>query len=457
MVGRMLIGAGAGYSGDRIDAPFAVVRDLRAAGERAAVIFETLGERTLAAAQLRRRENPSAGYEPKLALLLKPILKDCIEGNIAIIGNFGAANPLAAAQVIADLAAQSGTRAKTRTRIGVVTGDDMLDATGLEVLRACCDDLPDEKLLVSANAYLGAGPIVEALGEGAQVVVTGRVADPSLALAPLIHAFGWSLDDWARLGRGTMAGHLLECGAQVTGGYFADPGFKDVPAPENIGYPIAEIDADGGCIIGKAAGGGLVDRRTVTEQLLYEVHDPAAYLTPDVTADISDASLDELGGDRVRLNGVTGHPRPERVKVTVCCDGGWLGEGEISYYGPNALARARLAGDIVRRRSPQSLRIRCDVIGVLSVLADDAGRAWDSLDNIAERGSEDLRLRVAFAGPDKASVERGLAEVEALYCAGPAGGGGIRAGLRPRIAATSCLVPRDAVRPKVHIIEAGHG
>ena len=452
----MLIGAGAGYSGDRLDAPLSVVRSLRASGEHAAIIFETLGERTLAAAQLRRRENPSTGYEPKLAPLLAPILKDCVESNIAVIGNFGAANPLAAAQVIAELAAQTGTCAKTRTKIGVVTGDDMLDAAGLEVLRSCCDDLPDEKLLVSANAYLGAGPIVEALGEGAQVVVTGRVADPSLTLGPLIHAFGWSFDDWVKLGRGTMAGHLLECGAQVTGGYFADPGFKDVPAPESIGYPIAEIDTDGGCIIGKAAGGGLVDRRTVTEQLLYEVHDPAAYLTPDVTADISDASLDELGGDRVRLNGVTGHARPERLKVTVCYDGGWLGEGEISYYGPNALARARLAGEIVRKRSPRNLRMRCDVIGVLSVLADDNGRAWDSLDSIGESGSEDLRLRVAFAGADKASVERGLAEVEALYCAGPAAGGGIRAGLRPRIAATSCLVPRDAVRPEVQIVEAGH-
>ena len=241
MGGRMLIGAGAGYSGDRLDAPLSVVRDLRASGERAAIIFETLGERTLAGAQLRRRENPSVGYEPKLAALLKPILKDCLENNIAVIGNFGAANPPAAAQVIASLVADAGTRAK----IGVVTGDDMLGAAGLDVLRACCEGLPDEKMLVSANAYLGAAPIVEALGEGAQIVVTGRVADPSLTLAPLIHAFGWSFDDWVKLGKATMAGHLLECGAQVTGGYFADPGFKDVPSPENIGYPIAEIDDQG--------------------------------------------------------------------------------------------------------------------------------------------------------------------------------------------------------------------
>jgi len=452
MSGRMLIGAGAGYSGDRIDAPVAVVRDLRSAGEHAAIIFETLGERTLAAAQLRRRQDPSLGYEPKLAPLLSPILKDCVDAKIAIIGNFGAANPSAAAEVIAGLA----RAANLSLKIGVVTGDDMLDAERRAVLLECCDDLPDEKLLVSANAYLGAAPIVEALSERAQIVVTGRVADPSLTLAPLIDAFGWKDDDWPRLGRGTMAGHLLECGAQVTGGYFADPGFKDVPSPESIGYPIATVESDGGFILGKAQGGGLVDRRTVTEQLLYEVHDPAAYLTPDVTADISNASLVELGNDRVRVDGVTGHQRPEKLKVTVCFDGGWLGEGEISYYGPNALARARLAAEIVRRRSPPGLRMRCDAIGVLSVLADDSGHAWEQLEDIDRTQAQDVRLRVAFAANNKTEVEHALAEVEALYCAGPAGGGGIRFQMRPRIAATSCFVPRDAVRAKVQIREAGH-
>jgi hypothetical protein len=452
MGGRMLVGTGAGYSGDRLDAAIAVVRDLRASGERAAIIFETLGERTLALAQLRRRENAAAGYEPKLEGLLRPVLKDCVESNITIVGNFGAANPQAAGEVIARLAREAGLR----LRIGIVSGDDMLDAKGLDVLRACCEDLPEKKLLVSANVYLGAGPIVDALTEHADVVVTGRVADPSLTLAPLIHAFGWSFEDWPRLGRGTMVGHLLECGAQVTGGYFADPGFKNVPSPETIGYPIASIDSDGHFTIGKAAGGGLVDRRTVTEQLLYEVHDPAAYLTPDVVADISDASVSELGNNWVRVDGVTGHARPERLKVTVCYDGGWLGEGEISYYGPNAAARARLAGDIVRRRSPKTLRVRCDLIGVLSVLADDDGRAWDEIESLGAE-TQDVRLRVAFSGPDKAEIERGLAEVEALYCAGPAGGGGIRFAMRPRIAATSCYVPRDAVQPKIQIREAGRG
>ncbi|MBS0249237.1 MAG: DUF1446 domain-containing protein [Proteobacteria bacterium] len=449
MVERLLVGAGAGYSGDRIDAPIAVVRDLKASGERAAIIFETLGERTLALAQLRRRDHPQLGYEPKLKALLTPVLKDCVESGIAIVGNFGAANPPAAAKLIAELA----TEQKVSARIGVVTGDDMLGPEGLEVLRASSNELPDDKLLVSANAYLGAAPIVEALGEGADVVVTGRVADPSLTLGPLIHAFGWSYDDWHRLGQGTMAGHLLECGAQVTGGYFADPGFKDVPQPENIGFPIAAIERDASFVIGKAQGGGLVDRRTVAEQLLYEVHDPAAYLTPDVTADISKASIVELGHDRVRVDGITGHRKPDTLKVTVCYDGGFIAEGEISYYGPNALARAKLAAEVVKKRSPKDIRIRCDIIGVLSVLGDDGGRAWNDLDSFGEP-TTDVRLRVAFAGNDKALVERGLQEVEALYCAGPAAGGGIRLSLRPRIAATSCFIPRSAVKPKVEIVEA---
>src|ERR1041385_4432850 len=201
---RMLIGAGAGYSGDRVDAAVAVVRDLRSAGERAAIIFETLGERTLAAAQQRRRQDPSLGYEPKLAALVSPILKDCIDAKIAIIGNFGAANPYAASEVIAGLALAANVPLKI---VGVCV-EDIVDADGRGILRECCTDLPDEKLVVSANAYLGAACIAEALGEGAQIVVTGRVADPSLTLAPLIHAFGWNDDDWPRLGRGTMAGHL---------------------------------------------------------------------------------------------------------------------------------------------------------------------------------------------------------------------------------------------------------
>jgi hypothetical protein len=281
--------------------------------------------------------------------------------------------------------------------------------------------------------------------------VTGRVADPSLAVGPAMAHYGWAEDDWPTLGRATMAGHLLECGAQVTGGYFADPGFKDVPDVANVGFPIAEVAPDGSFTITKAANtGGLVDARTVKEQLLYEVHDPAAYLTPDVVADISDAEVRELGRDHVAVTGVRGHQRPATLKVNAWFDGGWLGEAEISYAGRNAEARARLAAEIVRERIGGALDIRFDLIGVVSILADDRGRM------LAERSpgdARDVRLRAAAAHPDRARVERLLAEVTTLYTCGPAGGGGVRTSLRSRLSTVSCFVPRERMPARFEILE----
>jgi hypothetical protein len=268
------------------------------------------------------------------------------------------------------------------------------------------------------------------------------VADPSLTVGPAMSHFGWRHDDWDRLGRATMAGHLLECGAQVCGGYFADPGYKDVPGLEAVGFPIAEIDADGGCTIGKADGtGGLVTEATVKEQLLYEVHDPSAYLTPDVVADIAEAEVHALGADRVALRGVRGHARPTHYKVNVCHEGGWLAEGEISYAGPRAEARARLAADVLRKRL-DGLALRVDLIGAVSVLGDDAGR---TLAATADAGLRDVRLRVAATHDDRAQAERLVREVTALYTCGPAGGGGVRTALTPRLNTISCLLPRESV------------
>jgi hypothetical protein len=248
-----------------------------------------------------------------------------------------------------------------------------------------------------------------------------------------------------------MAGHLLECGAQVTGGYFADPGFKDVPGLARVGYPIAEIDADGRCTIGKPAGsGGCVDVHTVTEQLLYELHDPAAYLTPDVVADIGEATVQAIGPDRVRLDGVRGHPRPPTLKVTVCAEQGWLAEGEISYAGPRAEARARLAGEILRERLGESTPIRIDLIGVASVFNDDGGRR---LATRAPGHADDVRLRAALRHADRRVAERLTREVTALYTCGPAGGGGVRTGIRPRLSTRSCLVPQEAVPTRFAFVE----
>ncbi|MGE8202570.1 MAG: acyclic terpene utilization AtuA family protein, partial [Variovorax sp.] len=295
------------------------------AGSRAFLIFETLAERTLALAQLRRRANPDAGYEPLLDDMLRPVLARCLVHDIRIVSNFGAANPRAAARHIARMARELGA---SEPRIAVVEGDDLSGPEYRALLNEALGAQMQGLRMVSANAYIGAEPIAGALDAGAQIVVCGRVADPSLTVGPAMSHFGWRADDWDRLGRATMAGHLLECGAQVCGGYFADPDYKDVPGLEAVGFPIAEIDADGRCTIGKADGtGGLVSEATVKEQLLYEVHDPAAYLTPDVVADIADADVHALSGaDRVALSGVRGHERPGRYKVNVCHEGGWLAE-----------------------------------------------------------------------------------------------------------------------------------
>lgn len=444
----LLIGAAAGFSGDRLDAAEAVVATLIARRRPAALIFETLAERTLALAQLRRRADPDAGYEPHLERLLRPVLARCLAHGIRIVGNFGAANPHAAAKRVVHLARELGVRTP---RVAVVTGDDVSGAEFRPLLAQQLGGVLERIEIVSANAYLGAESIAAALREGADVVVAGRVSDPSLTLGPALAHFGWRLDDWDRLARATMAGHLLECGAQVTGGYFADPGYKDVPDPHAVGFPIAEIDADGDCVIGKAdRTGGLVDALTVKEQLLYEIHDPAAYLTPDVIADITEAEVREVGPDRVLLTGVRGHPRPDTLKVNVFYEGGWLGEGEISYAGPGAEARARLAADVLRRRLP-GLSLRIDLIGAVSVLADDGGRLLAATPS-AER--TDIRLRVAAAHAERAAVERLADEVTALYTCGPAGGGGVRTGVRQRLQTLSSLLPRAAIAARHEFVEA---
>jgi hypothetical protein len=240
-----------------------------------------------------------------------------------------------------------------------------------------------------------------------------------------------------------MAGHLLECGAQVSGGYFADPGFKDVPDLHAVGLPIAEIEADGSFAITKAsATGGEVNAQTVKEQLLYEIHDPAAYLTPDVVADISEAEVVEHEANRVAVTGVRGHPRPETLKAIVFFAGGFLGEGEISYAGPNAAARARLAAEIIRRRMGGALKLRCDLIGVVSAFGGDRGVACSDW---AEGAAGDVRLRVAGVHTDRSIVQRLMGEVTALYTCGPAGGGGVRTTITPRLSSISCFIPRQDV------------
>jgi hypothetical protein len=448
MTSPLLVGNAAGFSGDRTDAARPVVDTLIARGGPAVLIFETLAERTLALAQLARQADPQAGYEPLLVDMLAPVLADCLAHRIRIVGNFGAANPQAAARRLLRLAGELQLR---RPKVAVVSGDDLAGPGHEALLREALGPTAAGLQIASANAYLGAQAIAAALREGADIVVTGRVADPSLTVGPALAHFGWAEDHWDRLAGATMAGHLLECGAQVCGGYYADPGFKDVPDLAHVGYPIAELFDDGSCLVGKAAGtGGCVDEHTVKEQLLYELHDPLAYLTPDVVADIGEARVEAAGPDLVRLWGVRGHARPATLKVNVFHPHGWLAEGEISYAGRGAEARARLAAEVLRSRLAGCGPLRVDLIGVASVFADDAGR-W--LATQPPGDARDVRLRVAMNHDDKRTAERLLREVTALYTCGPAGGGGVRTALRQRLGTVSCLVPRERVPQTWEFIE----
>jgi hypothetical protein len=354
----------------------------------------------------------------------------------------GAANPVAAAVEVRRIASELGLNLK----VLAVVGDDVL-----ETLRAQPEQLLDNgqtlgslgERLISANAYLGADGIIDALRAEADVVITGRVADPSLFLAPQMFEFGWAADDWQRLGRGTLVGHLLECAGQVSGGYFADPGFKDVDDLARLGFPLAEIDADGEALITKVAGsGGRVSRATCTEQLIYEVHDPAAYLTPDVCADFSQVAFTEEAVDRVRAHGASGRPRPEALKVSVGYLDGWIGEGQISYGGPGAVARAQLARDVVLKRleltGVRMQDVRAELIGVDSLHGPRSTvEPWE------------VRLRIAARCAERSEAVRVGNEVETLYTNGPSGGGGASKSLRQVVAVASLLLPRHAVNPRI--------
>jgi hypothetical protein len=428
------IGCGAGYSGDRIEPAV----ELAERGRLDYLVFECLAERTLALAQRERARDAARGYDPLLAARLTAILPHCLSQGVTVVTNMGAANPVAAAALAARLAGELGFHG---VRIAAVTGDDVFDlvagsdATLLDA-GARLDSLGPR--VAAANAYLGVEPLLEALRGFARVVITGRVADPSLFLAPLIHEFGWRLDDWPMLGAGTVVGHLLECAGQVTGGYFADPGRKDVPGLARLGFPLAEVQEDGTAVVTKVDGsGGAVTVATCTEQLLYEIHDPAAYLTPDVTADFSRVRLTAAGADRVAVAGASGRPRPETLKVSVACRDGFIGEGQIGYRGSGAIARARLALAIVQERlaltGVRCLELRGDIIG-------------------AEPG--DVRLRVIGRTATMLDAERIGNEVETLYTNGPAGGGGALKAAREVLAMDAVLLSRDRVSPAVSFVES---
>ncbi|RQT39052.1 acyclic terpene utilization AtuA family protein [Burkholderia cepacia] len=444
---RVRIGAGAGYSGDRIEPAV----ELAEHGQLDYLVFECLAERTIAIAQQARRQDPSLGYDPLLDARMRAVLPVAVPKGVRIVSNMGAANPRAAARRTARIAQSLGVAG---LKVAAVEGDDVLDVVlrGAFRFEESGDDVAAYRdRIVSANAYLGAAPIVDALAAGADVVLTGRVADPSLFAAPLIHAFGWRMDDWDTLGAATVVGHLLECAGQVTGGYFADPGYKDVPNLARLGFPIGEVAADGSVVITKVPhAGGRVSAATCKEQLLYEIHDPARYLQPDVVADFTHVTVAEEAADRVRVTGGRGTARPDTLKVSVAYVDGWIGEGQISYGGPGALERARLALGIVRERlaltGVAATELRFDLIGVDALYGDATP---------AVRGEPaEVRVRVAGRAASAGEAARIGNEVETLYTNGPAGGGGAFKSTREVIAVQSVLLPRAAVTPSFSFVEA---
>ena len=438
------IGSGAGYAGDRIEPAV----ELATRGSLDYLVFECLAERTIALAQEARAKDPSRGFDPMLERRLEAVLPACRERGVTIVTNMGAANPTSAGACARELAQRLGCLGLT---IATVSGDDVYDAVMAGDFTVAETGEPVSALkgrLISANAYIGAEPIVRALSQGAQLVITGRAADPSLFVAPLVHRFGWQSDEWAELGRATLVGHLLECAGQVTGGYFADPGRKDVDDLERLGFPIAEVPEHGPVIITKVSGtGGLVTEATCKEQLLYEIHDPSAYVTPDTVADFSRVTVTDVGHDRVAIAGATGRARPDALKVSLGYRDGYIGEGQISYAGSGAVRRARLAAAVARDRLERSgisrSDLRCDLIGV-SALHGEAISA-------AAMDPYEVRVRVAARASSREAAQRIGEEVETLYTNGPAGGGGATRSVREVVAIASTFIPRALVPCTVRV------
>jgi hypothetical protein len=443
------IGTGSAWWGDRIS-PAALNAEK---GDLDFLCFETMAEATVSTAQVRRRRDPSfPGYDTYLEDRFRAVLPHCLGRHTRIVSNQGWINPVGAAQKAKEILEELG---RADWRVAAVTGSvitDRIEELAGPIMETGGSLRDIRGAIVSAEAYLGADAIVQALDEGADIVITGRVADPSLFLAPLIHHFGWDLSDHERIGRGAGIGHLMECGAQITGGYFVDPGFKDVPEPWNLAFPIAEVEENGDVVITKIGGtGGRVDRRTVLEQMFYEVHDPANYLTPDIVVDFTTAEVEEVGPDRVKVSGISGKPRTSTLKASVGAQEGFIGEDMFFYAGPGALSKARLAEKVLRQRFKivglQADDVRFDFIGVNAIHGPMSPEPAAEPYEVAVRVAARCRMR--------AEAEKVGREVDGMAVSG-LGSTGKRVPFQDRvrevIGVWSTLVDRDAVRPEIHFV-----
>lgn len=443
---KIRIASGAGYAGDRIEPAV----DLMLNGNINYIVFECLAERTIAIAQQEKLKDPNKGYNGLLEYRFEKILPICKEKNIKVITNMGAANPLGAIKKIKSMAEEMNIKG---LKIAAVLGDDIsdkldryLDCEVLE-LKTPLNTIKDK--LVSANVYLGVDGIVEALKNGADIVVTGRCADPAIFMAPLIYEFGWDVENYDLIGKGIMIGHLLECGAQVCGGYFAVPGYNEVEDLWNVGFPIAEVSENGDVVITKTeTSGGVVSTHTCKEQLIYEIHDPKNYMTPDGVANFTTISLKELEKNKVFLTGATGKKKPATLKVSIGYKDCFIGTGEISYGGSTAYEKAKLAGEVVKKRldftGVKYDELKVDLIGVNSLYGNSIGKKLCDPALLGE-----VRLRVAGRTVKREDAVKIGNEVETLYTNGPSGGGGVTKSVSEVVSICSIFIPREDIELEV--------
>ncbi len=449
------IASGQGFWGDWLEAP---VRQVEG-GPIDYLMMDFLAEVTMSILQKQKARDPSLGYARDVVPMLERILPACVARGIRVTTNAGGVNPAACAAAVAATARKLGLAGKLR--IGVVTGDDILPR--LDALLAAGVPLADmdtgrpladiRARVLSANAYLGAWPVVRALAEGAQVVITGRVTDTGLTLAPMAHAFGWDAGAWDLMAAGTIAGHIIECGAQCSGGNYL-AGWPTVRGLEDVGYPIVEAEPDGGFTVTKHPGtGGAVTVASVTEQLVYEMGDPRSYITPDCVADFTTIRLAGAGADRVRVSGIRGRPATDSLKVSIAYAAGFKAVGTLVYAWPDAYAKAREADRVLRARLDR-LGLRFDevlteFVGASAVHGPLAGEPAPDL--------AEVQLRIGVRAEDRARVERFTRELAPLILNGPPSVTGF-AGGRPKVeeivAYWPALVPKREIHPEVQVVAA---
>jgi hypothetical protein len=424
------VASGQGFWGDDLEAP---VRQVEG-GPVDYLMLDYLAEVTMSIMQKQRARDPSAGYARDFVPLMERIFARCVDDGVRVVSNAGGVNPVGCADALVEAGRRAGVGG--RARVGLVTGDDLMDRLddllerGHELANmetgAPLSTIRDR--VQSANAYIGAAPIVEALEKGADVVVTGRSTDTALTYGPLIYEFGWSPNDHDRIAAGVVAGHINECGAQCTGGNCLIDWWT-IPDMASVGFPIVEVSPDGSFVVTKHEGsGGRVTRASVAEQILYEMGDPTTYITPDVVADFTRIRLEDLGNDRVRVYGVTGGPRTDFLKVSIAYASGWKATGTLTYAWPDAAAKARAADRILRQRL-DGLGLRFDEIRTELV-------GWDSTHGplVGEPPADlpEVQLRVGVRSDDRAAVERFTREIAPLVLTGPPSVTGF-AGGRPRV------------------------